>query len=37
MEHHYPNSAWIAMRRDMIHQHDEFKRHEGLASLYEVR
>jgi hypothetical protein len=36
MEHHYPNSAWIAMRRDVFDQLYEFKRREGLSSWDEV-
>lgn len=36
MEHHYPDSAWIAMRRDVFDQLYEFKRREGLSSWDEV-
>lgn len=36
MEHHYPESAWIAMRRDVFNQLYEFKRREGLPSWDEV-
>ena len=36
MEHHYPNSAWIAMCRDVFDQLYEFKRREGLSSWDEV-
>ncbi|HEU0275492.1 MAG TPA: DUF6084 family protein [Candidatus Udaeobacter sp.] len=36
MEHHYPDSAWIAMRRDVFDQLCEFKRREGLSSWDEV-
>jgi hypothetical protein len=32
MEHHYPDSAWVAMRRDVFDRLYEFKRREGLAS-----
>jgi hypothetical protein len=36
MEHHYPESAWVAMRRDVFDQLYEFKRREGLSSWDEV-
>jgi hypothetical protein len=36
MEYHYPDSAWIAMRRDVFDQLCEFKRREGLSSWDEV-
>lgn len=36
MEYHYPDSAWIAMRRDVFDQLYEFKRREGLSSWDEV-
>lgn len=36
MDHHYPKSAFIAMRRDLFDQLYEFKRREGLASWDEV-
>ena len=36
MEHHYPDSSWIAMRRDVFDQLYEFKRREGLSSWDEV-
>jgi hypothetical protein len=36
MDHHYPESAFIAMRRDLFDQLYEFKRREGLASWDEV-
>ena len=36
MEHHYPDSAWIAMRRDVFDQLYEFKRRKGLSSWDEV-
>jgi len=36
MEHHYPDSTWIAMRRDVFDQLYEFKRREGLSSWDEV-
>jgi hypothetical protein len=36
MDHHYPGSAWIAMRRDLFDRLYEFKRREGLAGWDEV-
>jgi hypothetical protein len=36
MDHHYPDSAFIAMRRDLFDQLYEFKRREGLASWDDV-
>ena len=36
MEYHYPDSAWMAMRRDVFDQLYEFKRREGLSSWDEV-
>jgi hypothetical protein len=36
MDHHYPESAFVAMRRDLFDQLYEFKRREGLASWDEV-
>jgi hypothetical protein len=36
MDHHYPDTAWIAMRRDLFGQLYEFKRREGLASWDDV-
>jgi hypothetical protein len=36
MQHHYPDSAWIAMRRDVFDQLYEFKRREGLSSWDQV-
>jgi hypothetical protein len=36
MEHHYPDSAWIAMRRDVFNDLYEFKRREGLSSWDQV-
>jgi hypothetical protein len=36
MEHHYPDSAWIAMRRDVFNELYEFKRREGLSSWDQV-
>ena len=32
MEHHYPNSAWIYMRRDVFQRLYDFKCSEGLAT-----
>ncbi len=36
MAHHYPDSAWIAMRRDVFDQLYEFKRREGLSTWDQV-
>jgi Family of unknown function (DUF6084) len=36
MDYHYPDSAFIAMRRDLFDQLYEFKRREGLTSWDEV-
>ncbi len=36
MDHHYPDTAWIAMRRDLFDELYEFKRHAGLASWDDV-
>ena len=36
MDHHYPDSAFIVMRRDLFDQLYEFKRREGLASWDDV-
>jgi hypothetical protein len=36
MQHHYPDSAWIALRRDLFDQLYEFRRREGFGSWDEV-
>jgi Family of unknown function (DUF6084) len=36
MQHHYPDSAWIALRRDLFDRLYEFKRREGLGSWDQV-
>ena len=32
MSHHYPNSAWISLRRDVFDRLSAFKRHRGLLT-----
>jgi hypothetical protein len=32
MDHHYPNSSWIALRRDLFDRLYRFKREQGLAT-----
>ncbi|HZR15948.1 MAG TPA: DUF6084 family protein [Verrucomicrobiae bacterium] len=32
MEAHYPNSAWVGLRRDVFNELDEYKRRHGLAT-----
>lgn len=32
MDHYYPNSAWLALRRDVFDRLHEFKRQRGLAT-----
>ena len=36
MEYHYPDTAWIAMRRDLFDRLYEFKRRKGLATWEET-
>jgi hypothetical protein len=36
MDHHYPDSSWIALRRDLFDRLYEIKRRESLASWDEV-
>ena len=36
MEHHYPDTAWIALRRDLFDRRYEFKRRKGLATWEET-
>ena len=36
MEHHYPNSAWLALRRDVFDRLYAYKRNHGLATWEQV-
>ncbi len=36
MDHYYPNSAWLRLRRDAFERLYEYKRHQGLATWEEA-
>jgi hypothetical protein len=36
MEHHYPNSAWLSLRRDVFDELSAYKRRHGLATWEQV-